>query len=267
MCRVDAPGARQTGSVYGMTFPVEAYEVSFGTLCSGTVGRLLEDTSVPDGTTRHLDLGCGTGTLAEAAADRGREVTAVDIDPAMVARCGMSTVCRGSALDLPLASGTFDVATANFLVNHLPDPRRGVAEIARVLRPGGRTAMTIWPAGTLAWAGLVTEAFEAAGVVPLTGQRLPERLDFERSVDGLRGIAREAGLSVTVAEAMGWDWTVTPSDLWRGVSGGVGTAGRTYLAHAPEVQRRADAEFFDRTGGDTLSFAMTAAYVVAERPW
>lgn len=201
-----------------------------------------------------------------AAADRGREVTAVDIDPAMVERCGVPAVARASALDLPLASGTFDVVTANFLVNHLPDPRRGVAEIARVLRPGGRAAMTIWPAGSLAWADLVTEAFDAAGVVPLSGQRLPDHLDFERSVDGLGGIAGEAGLSVTVAENVGWDWTVTPSNLWRGVSGGVGTAGRTYLAQSPEVQRRADTEFFDRAGDDTLSFPMTAAHVVAERP-
>lgn len=199
-----------------MTLPAESYEVSFGTLCSGTVERMLADTSASGGETGHLDLGCGTGGLAAAAVERGRDVTVVDSDPAMVARTRkrvpLAATYRASALELPLGSGTFDVVTANFLVNHLPDPRRGMAEIARVLRPGGRAAVTIWPTGSLAW-----------------------------------------------------DWEVTPSDLWRGVSGGVGTAGRTFLAQTADVQERAEREFFDRAGDDTLSFAMTAAYVVAER--
>ena len=186
-----------------MTFPAESYEVSFGTLCSGTVERMLADTSASGGEIGHLDLGCGTGGLAAAAVERGRDVTVVDSDPAMVAR---------TRKRVPLGSGTFDVVTANFLVNHLPDSRRGMAEIARVLRPGGRAAVTIWPTGSLAW-----------------------------------------------------DWEVTPSDLWRGVSGGVGTAGRTFLAQTADVQERAEREFFDRAGDDTLSFAMTADYVVAER--
>ncbi|MGO1703697.1 MAG: class I SAM-dependent methyltransferase [Candidatus Corynebacterium faecigallinarum] len=199
-----------------MTFPAESYEVSFGTLCSGTVERMLADTSASGGEIGHLDLGCGTGGLAAAAVERGRDVTVVDSDPAMVARTRkrvpLAATYRASALELPLGSGTFDVVTANFLVNHLPDPRRGMAEIARVLRPGGRAAVTIWPTGSLAW-----------------------------------------------------DWEVTPSDLWRGVSGGVGTAGRTFLAQTADVQERAEREFSDRAGDDTLSFAMTAAYVVAER--
>ncbi|GEM_PF-4844873 len=126
-------------------------------------------------------------------------------------RVPLAATYRASALELPPGSGTFDVVTANFLVNNLPDPRRGMAEIARMLRPGGRAAVTIWPTGSLPW-----------------------------------------------------DWEVTPSDLWRDVSGGVGTAGRAFLAQTADVQERAEREFFDRAGDDTLSFAMTAAYVVAK---
>ena len=47
---------------------------------------------------------------------------------------------------LPFADGTFHAVTANFVVNHVPDPRGAVRDLARVLRPGGRVAMTIWPA-------------------------------------------------------------------------------------------------------------------------
>lgn len=201
--------------------------------------------------------------------DRGRDVTLVDSDPSMVARARQrcAQICEASALDLPLPAGSFDVVTANFLVNHLSDPRQGVAEIARVLRSDGCAAMTIWPAGSLAWAGLVGAAFEAAEVVPLPDQRLPAHRDFERSVGGLSGIARDAGMRVITAEELTWDWTVTPSNLWTGVSGGVGTAGQTLLAQTRDVQRKAKQEFFARaeelTGDGVLSFPMTAAYVVA----
>lgn len=117
-----------------------AYAVSFGTLCAGPMNRLLHDTS---GRT-HLDVGCGTGTLAGSALASGRSVTAVDADPEMVTTAGArlrgspARVLRASVLELPLPDASFDAVTANFVVNHLSDPRAGVEEIARVLRPGGR---------------------------------------------------------------------------------------------------------------------------------
>ena len=87
-----------------MTFPAESYEVSFGTLCSGTVERMLADTSASGGEIGHLDLGCGTGGLAAAAVERGRDVTVVDSDPAMVARTRkrvpLAAPYRASALEI-----------------------------------------------------------------------------------------------------------------------------------------------------------------------
>lgn len=128
----------------------DAYRQSFGTLCEGTVERLLLDTSG----LRHLDVGCGAGTLAARAASLGREVVAVDADPGMVAVAAEVVprrLMQGALPDLPFRDDEFDVVTANFVVNHVADPRAAMRELARVTRPGGSVAATIWPARPSAW--------------------------------------------------------------------------------------------------------------------
>lgn len=246
----------------------EAYRSSFATLCAGTVDRLLADA---DGE-RLLDVGSGTGELAARAAAAGRTVLAVDGDPDMVAMTGAAVPGRAllAALPLlPLEDAAVDAVTANFVVNHVPDPRAAVRELARVTRPGGRVALTIWPAAPTAWGELVSRVFAGAGVVPLPGARLPPELDFERSVSGLRGLAEGAGLEVVVAEELRWTWAIGSEQLWTGLSGGVGVAGATYLAQPPAV-RAAVAENLRREAARTapdgvLRFPVVAAYVVAAR--
>ena len=88
---------------------------------------------------RVLDLGCRDGALTEAYA-AGNDVVGVDADKealAEAARRGIDT--HWADLDQPLEFGdaTFDVAVAGELLEHLRDPRRVVAEIHRVLKPGG----------------------------------------------------------------------------------------------------------------------------------
>jgi SAM-dependent methyltransferase len=90
---------------------------------------------------RLLDAGCGTGEFAERAARvLGCRVLGVDQSEHMVEL----TRARGvdgvvaSVEQLPLADNEFDAVSANWMLYHLPDLGRGVAELARVLRPGGR---------------------------------------------------------------------------------------------------------------------------------
>lgn len=173
----------------------EAYGQSFATLCAGTIERLLADTAG----SHHLDVGSGTGALAARASSLGRTVVAVDDDPGMVATSTLAIpgrVVRGSLPYLPFTDDQFDAVTANFVINHVPEPRSAMRDLARVTRPGGRLAVTIWPSQSTKWAVLVADAFDAAGVVPVRGQRLSPELDFERSVDGLRGLAESADLKV-----------------------------------------------------------------------
>ncbi|MGD9958698.1 class I SAM-dependent methyltransferase [Nocardioides sp.] len=243
-----------------------AYRASFATLCEGPVGRLLSDTAGA----LHLDVGSGTGSLAARAAALGRTVVAVDADPEMVSMT--STVVPGRVIearlpDLPFDGSTFDAVTANFVINHVPDPRAAVRELARVTCPGGRVAITVWTAHRPAWATLVSEAFGAAGVVALPSSHLSADLDFERSVDGLRGLTEDAGLEAITATEVTWDWTISADALWRGIAGGVATAGQTFLAQTTEVRRSAEREFRERAKGlerdGLLGLPSTAAYVVA----
>ena len=96
-----------------------------------------------------LDVGAGTGLLALAAAPRVAHVTALDVSPAMCERLETKRrrlavenveVLVGSATELPLADGTVDVVVSNYCFHHLSDAEkaRALAEIWRVLRPGGR---------------------------------------------------------------------------------------------------------------------------------
>jgi len=104
--------------------------------------------------TRVIDVAAGTGNFAFAAARRGANVLATDFAPGMVdllrARIEQqglgsrvqAAVMDGQALDVPDAS--FDVAASMFGLIFFPDHDRGIAELARVLAPGGRAVVSTW---------------------------------------------------------------------------------------------------------------------------
>src|SRR5690625_1430909 len=147
----------------------EAYRRSFATLCAGTIDILLASTEPSSGDNglpargrlRHLDAGCGTGQLALAAARCGRDVVAADKDPDMAALTrataggiddsdpalegGVSVLEAGSPT-LPCPDASFDAISANFVINHVPDPRATMQDLARLAAPSARVALTIWPA-------------------------------------------------------------------------------------------------------------------------
>src|SRR5215469_11960608 len=98
-----------------------------------------------------LDVGCGTGTQALVAKERVGEtgrVYGVDPGPKQIAHARSKAARRGLPIDfqvgvieqLPFSAQVFDVVLSTFMMHHLPDDlkRRGLAEIARVLKPGGR---------------------------------------------------------------------------------------------------------------------------------
>lgn len=97
---------------------------------------------------RVLDIGCGTGTLAIAAAARGTTVTGIDPSPEMLARArskarkaGVAVAFDEAAAEaLPFDEGRFDVVLSTVMLHHLPRKEREacLAEVRRVLRPGGR---------------------------------------------------------------------------------------------------------------------------------
>jgi SAM-dependent methyltransferase len=117
---------------------------------------------------RVLDVACGPGHLAAAAAARGALAQGLDFSAAMV-RVARSTyprivVTEGDAEALPYPDGTFHAALSSFGMHHVPRPEIALAECRRVLVPGGRVAFTVWatPAENLAWS-LVFDAIDRHG--------------------------------------------------------------------------------------------------------
>jgi SAM-dependent methyltransferase len=99
-----------------------------------------------------LEIGCGAGHLTMELADRGLRVDAVDASPAMVdatsARAGEHgvlervTVNVADVHELPFQTGHFDLVVAVGVIPWLHSPADAVAEMARVLRPGGELVLT-----------------------------------------------------------------------------------------------------------------------------
>jgi SAM-dependent methyltransferase len=102
---------------------------------------------------RLLDAGCGSGEFAERAARvLGCEAVGVDRSERMVELTrerGVEAV-NASVEHLPFADGEFDAVSANWMLYHLPDLDRGLSELARVLRPGGRLVAVLNDAEHLA---------------------------------------------------------------------------------------------------------------------
>jgi ubiquinone/menaquinone biosynthesis C-methylase UbiE len=91
------------------------------------------------------DLGCGTGQVSASLAPFVRRVVAVDDSPAMLAAArerlrGTENVevRRGEVESLPIADGELDAAVLFLVLHFVPEPARSLAEVARVLKPGGR---------------------------------------------------------------------------------------------------------------------------------
>jgi demethylmenaquinone methyltransferase/2-methoxy-6-polyprenyl-1,4-benzoquinol methylase len=93
---------------------------------------------------RALDLACGTGDIALALGGRGARVTGLDITPRMIELARgrpdgpRVTWLTGDMQALPFAPRTFDIVTTGYGLRNVPDLDAAIAEIARVLKPGGR---------------------------------------------------------------------------------------------------------------------------------
>ena len=96
-----------------------------------------------------LDAGAGTAAVARQLRLRGAVPVELDISEAMLrhARNERSMPVVGDVLALPLRDRSVDLAVASFVLSHLSDPGRGLAELVRVARPGGIVLVTAFPAG------------------------------------------------------------------------------------------------------------------------
>lgn len=128
-----------------------AYERYIGRWSRFVAREFLDWIDVPQGS-RWLDVGCGTGALTEAILQRKEpaEVTGVDPAESFVAYArehvedSRASFKVGDATALPLDEGMFDAVVAGLVLNHMPTPEPGVAEMARVAKQGGTVAAYVW---------------------------------------------------------------------------------------------------------------------------
>ena len=204
---------------------------------------LLEAVGAGTGT-RVLDVATGPGYVAARAAERGAEVVGLDFSETMLSfarsRAPDVEFVQGDATALPFEDATFDAVTVAFLLLHLGTPERAVGEAARVLRPGGRAAFSVWDAPARGrWIGVFFEAFTAAGAAPPAG--VPAGPSFFRFADEAQftDLLEGAGLAEVAVSTVEFDLHLEDGDeLWDGLIEGSVRVRPLILGQSDELQRQ-----------------------------
>jgi SAM-dependent methyltransferase len=156
------PAEKLTAIVYGDTFALYD-ESEFDAFVQPFYERLHANGISPEifRGARCLDAGCGGGRGSVLMAECGaREVVGVDLSERNVETSrrraeqrGLEqcTFLQGSLVDIPFDDESFDVVWCNGVLHHAEDPDRGLVEITRVLRPGGRLWLYLYGSGGIYW--------------------------------------------------------------------------------------------------------------------
>lgn len=224
------------------------YDRLVGHVTSRFAGPLLDAANVTRGT-RVLDVATGPGYVAAQAAERGASVVGADVAAAMVSlaqRLHPGIEFREADVhELPFEDGSFDAVVGNFLIMHLGRPDQAMAELVRVLAPGGRVALTAWDfPGRSRLLGVFLDAVGEAGATP--PDDLPPGPDvFRFSADEeFDALMRAQGLEERTVERVELTHRVANADeLWAGFLAGSLRVAVLITTQAPEVQQRIRASF------------------------
>jgi SAM-dependent methyltransferase len=193
---------------------------------------------------RWLDVGCGTGALTQAVLADAAPVAVTGVDPSegfvATARKRMTDARAafhiGDAQKLPLDAAAVDVSVSGLVLNFVPDPAKAVAEMRRVVRPGGTIALYLWDyAGEMQ---LIRRFWDAAVALDPAARDLDEARRFpicqpQRLTELLQG----AGLDHVESRAIDIPTVFKDfDDYWSPFLGGQGPA-PTYCAALSEERR------------------------------
>ena len=143
-----------------------------------------------------LDLACGTGAVAELAAERGADVTGVDLAPALIETAQERARDQGLEIDyrvgdcenLEFADSSFDVVSSTCGIMFAPDHEATARELTRVVKPGGRIGLANWTPAEKGMAAIfaLMRPFQPA---PPAGAGVPFQWGDEQHVQDLLGNA------------------------------------------------------------------------------
>lgn len=217
--------------------PPEAYDDFMGRYSRLLSPRLAAYAGVRPGLAV-LDVGCGPGALTGVLLELGAVVSAAEPEPGYAAACAArhpaADVRTASAEALPWPDGSVDVAVAQLVVHFLPDPERGVREMARVVRPGGTVAACTWDGG--GGMGLMQAFWGAAEACGLE-RPAPSGPSRTGTRDGLRQVWTAAGLADVDVAPLDVEVRYEDADaFWLPFTGATGPPGAFLAALPPATQ-------------------------------
>ncbi len=181
---------------------------------SQLAGEIFLDWLDPASGQRWLDVGCGNGAFTEMVAGRCAPRSMHGVDPSLEqlayarARPGLEAAefREGDAMALPYPGDAFDVAVMPLVIFFVPDPARGVAEMARVVRPGAAVAAYAWDmeGGGFPYEALLAQIRGLGIAVPAPPSPEASRIDVLRDLWARAGLVaietREIDVSRTFSD-------------------------------------------------------------------
>lgn len=244
------------------------YERYMG-LWSQLVGESFLDWLAPAPGLRWLDIGCGNGAFTEMIVGRCAPGTVQGIDPSegqlAFARtrpaARVAQFRQGDAMALPYADEAFDVAVMPLVIFFVPDPAPGVAEMARVVAPGGIVSAYAWdmPGGGFPYEPLLVEMRAMGIAVPMPPSPDASRIDVMRDLWTGAGLTAVDTRVITVQRTYaGFD------DYWATVLKGPNTGARL-ATMAPDAIARLQARMRALLPADTAGRISCSARANAVR--
>jgi SAM-dependent methyltransferase len=226
----------------------DAYEAYVGRWSRLVAVAFLDWLGVPGGR-RWLDVGCGTGALTATVLTESdpAQVIGIDTSEGFIASArarvadARATFHVGDAQSMPVPDRDVDAVVSALALNFVPDPARALAEIIRVIRPGGIAAAYVWDYAE--GMAMMRHFWDAAAALDPAAAELDEARRFPLcQPEPLRRLWMDAGLGEVIVRAIDVPTMfVDFDDYWAPFLGGQGPA-PGYVASLTEERRRALAE-------------------------